>query len=158
MVVTRRRCLECGCRFTPSTRARTTQRVCGAACRVARDRKLARRRRRREIVEYRAEERDRQQAVRDERARAKREAASIDAPRHAPASAANSLDLREEFARLVDRAVEASRASLQRDLSRIWPRFCANLAKAGTASRASFGGQVGEFTARSEPDLATRHA
>jgi hypothetical protein len=128
-MVTRRRCSECGCRFTPSPRARTTQRVCGAACRVARDRKLAQRRRRREVVECRADERDRQQAVRDQRAQAKREAAEIDAPRHAPPSASKSADLPEEFAQFVDRAVEASRL-----------RFRENLAKAGTASRASFGG------------------
>jgi hypothetical protein len=139
-MATRRRCSECGCRFTPSPRAQTTQRVCGAACRVARDRKLAQRRRRREIVEYRADELYRQQAVRDQRAQAKREAAEIDPPRHAPPSASKPSDLPEEFARFVDRAVEASRASLLRDLSRIWPRFRENLAKAGTASRASFGG------------------
>jgi len=91
-MVTRRRCSECRCRLTPSPRARTTQRVCGAACRVARDRKLARRRRRKEIADYRADQLDRQQAVRDKRARAKREAAEVGAPRHAPASAAKSAN------------------------------------------------------------------
>jgi len=157
-MVTRRRCSECGCRFTPSPRARTTQRVCGAACRAARDRKLARRRRRREIVDSRADERDRQQAVRDRRAQAKREAAESGGPRHAPASASKSADLLEEVVRLVDRAVEASRASLLRDLSRIWPRFRQNLAKDGTASRASFGDQGLDPPAESGPDPAGRHA
>jgi hypothetical protein len=157
-MVTRRRCSECGCRFNPSPRARTTQRVCGAACRVARDRKLARRRRRKEIADYRADELDRQQAVRDKRARAKREAAEVGAPRHAPASAAKSAKLPDEFARFVDRAVEASRATLLRDLSRIWPRLRENLAKTGTASRASFDGQVPDLTVKSTPNRAGRHA
>jgi hypothetical protein len=157
-MATRRRCSECGTRFTPSPRARTTQRVCGASCRVVRDRKLARRRRRREIVDYCADERDRQQAVRDRRVQAKREAAASGGPRHAPPSACKSADLLEEVARLVDRAVEASRASLLRDLGRIWPQFRQNLAKGGTASRASFGGQVLDPPAKLGPDRAGRHA
>jgi hypothetical protein len=135
-----------------------TQRVCGAACRVVRDRKLARRRRRREIIDYRADECARQQAVRDRRAQAKREAAASGGPRHAPPSTSKSADLLEEVARFVDRAVEASRASLLRDLSRIWPQLRQDLAKDGTASRASFDGQVLDLPVRSGPNLAERHA
>ena len=47
-MVPRRRCSECRCSFTPSPRAVLSQRVCGAACRAARDRKLPRGRRRRD--------------------------------------------------------------------------------------------------------------
>ena len=74
------------------------------------------------------------------------------------ASASKSADLLEEVVRLVDRAVEASRASLLRDLSPIWPRFRQNLAKDGTASRASFGDQGLDPPAESGPDPAGRHA
>src|SRR5271170_1427230 len=134
-MVTRKRCSECGRRYTPSPRAQSTQRVCGAACRAARDRKLARVRRRREIYDYRADERVRQRASRA--ARAKAAPAEIGAPCHAPASASKSLELPEEIVQFLDRAVAASRATLLLDLSRIWPRLCENVAKAGGVSRAS---------------------
>ena len=153
-MVTRKRCSECGCRFTPSPRARSTQRVCSAKCRAARDRKLARARRRREIDDYRADERERQQAFRGNRAKA----AGIGAPCHAPASTPKHSESLEEIIRFVDRAFEASRATLLRDLSRNWPRLREIVAKAGDVSRASFGGQALDSTAGSDPDLAKRHA
>jgi hypothetical protein len=111
-MATRRRCSECRRTFTPSAKAQTTQRVCGATCRAARDRKLARARRRCEVVEHRAEERQRQQA-----SRALRKAATC----HAPASAAKSAELPEEIVRLVDHALSLSRATLMRDLRRKLP-------------------------------------
>jgi hypothetical protein len=52
----RRRCTECRCSFTPSPRALATQRVCGSECRAARDRKLARKRRREDLDAYREDE------------------------------------------------------------------------------------------------------
>jgi len=140
-----------------------TQKVCGDACRAARDRQLARARRRRELADYRADERRRQQAVRDQRAeaRAKGEAApaegAIGEARHAPASAAKSAESLKEIAQIVDRTFEASRASLLRDLSRKWPHLREILATDGTASRASFRGQVPESPAKSGADRATRH-
>ena len=155
-MVTRKRCSECGRRYTPSPRARSTQRVCGAECRAARDRKLARVRRRREIDDYRADERARQQASRA--ARAKAPTAEIGGPCHAPASASKSAKLPEEILRFVDRAVEASRATLLRGLSRSWPRLRENVATAGEVSRTSFGVQVPDLTARSDADPGMRHA
>jgi hypothetical protein len=155
-MVTRRRCSECRCPFTPSPRARSTQRVCDAECRAARDRKLARARRRREVDDYRAEERVRQRASRATRAQAR--AAALGAPCHAPPSASKSSELPEEVAELVERAFEASRATLLRDLSRNWPRLRENVAKAGPVSRASFGGQGPDSPAKSDPIPARRHA
>jgi len=106
-------------------------------CRTARDRKLARARRRGDIDGYRADERVRQRASRDGRAKARE--AEAGGTGHAPPSAPKSSELREEIARFVDRAVEASRATLLRDLSRIWPCLREIVAKDGDVSRASFG-------------------
>jgi hypothetical protein len=155
-MATRRRCSECRCSFTPSPRARTTQQVCGPGCRAVRDRKLARARRRADIEGYRADERRRQQARRAERA----EARSVEAPRdgHVPASAAKHSKMREEFARFVDRAVEASRATLLRDLRREWPRLCEILVTGGEVSRASFRGQAADLTAQSATIVDGCHA
>ena len=127
-----------------------------AGCRAARDRKLARARRRREIDDYRADERVRQQASRA--ARSKAPAAEIGAPCHAPASASKSSELPEEIIPFLDHAVAASRATLLRDLRRNWPRLCENVAKTGGVSRTSFGGQVPDSPAGSAPDRAGRHA
>jgi hypothetical protein len=155
-MVTRKRCSECGRRYTPSPRARSTQRVCGAECRAARDRKLARVRRRREIDDYRADERVRQQASRA--ARAKAPPAALGAPCHAPASTSTSSELQDEIIHFLDHAVDVSRATLLRDLRRNWPRLCENVAKAGGVSRTSFGGQVPDSSGRSASDPAGRHA
>jgi len=114
-MVTRKRCSECGRRYTPSPRAQSTQRVCGAACRAARDRKLARARRRREIDDYRADERVRQRASRA--ARAKAPTAEVGASCHAAPSASKPSELPEEVVQLLEHAVAASRATLLRDLS-----------------------------------------
>jgi hypothetical protein len=154
-MVTRQRCSECGSWFTPSLRARSTQRVCGTECRAGRDRKLARARRRREIGDYRADECERKRAS---RAGVKARAAAKGAPCHAPPSAPKSPKLPEEIVQFLDRAIEASRATLQRDLSRNWPRLCEKMAKTGDVSRASAGGQALDSTAKSSPILAERHA
>jgi hypothetical protein len=82
--------------------------VCGAECRAARDRKLARRRRQREVEDARADERERQRAR-----RAKRSTAS---GCHAPSSAPKPPISRGEIADFVDRAFALSRAKLVRDL------------------------------------------
>jgi hypothetical protein len=137
-MATRRRCTECRCVFTPSPRAQSTQRVCGPECRAARDRKLARARRRREVDAYRADERGRQQerraaqAARAAEVRAgQAEAATPDAAQaravtagggcHAPPSASNPSESLDEIVRFVDRRLEVSRASLLRALRRKWP-------------------------------------
>jgi len=140
-MASRRRCTECRRTFTPSPRALATQCVCGPACRAARDRKLARARRRREIDDYRADECDRQRASRAGRARS---ATTVGVPPgcHAPPSASKSPDLRKEIAQIVERIVARSRATLEHDLRRIWPRQREIVARPGAASRASFGAQA----------------
>jgi hypothetical protein len=156
-MATRKRCSECRSPFIPSPRAQSTQRVCGVDCRSVRDRKLARARRRREVDDYRADEQVRQEASRGRRA-AKARAAEAGEVCHAPASASKSSKLPEEFVEFVDRAVEASRATLLRVLRRNWPRPRENVATAGAVSRASFGVQPPDLTARSDADRGMRHA
>jgi hypothetical protein len=106
-MATHKRCSECRCSFSPSPRAWSTQRVCGAECRAVRDRKLARARRRHDIEGYRYDERVRQEASRGRRVKA--QAGEVGAVGHAPASACKSAELPVEVLRFVDRAVEASR-------------------------------------------------
>ena len=152
---TRRRCTECRCSFAPSPRALQTQRVCSPACRAARDRKLARMRRRREIDDYRADERQRQQAYRD--ARAKARAAAEPPACHAPACASNPSNLPDKIIHFVDRALEASRASLLRDLRREWLRLRDNVATPGPVSRGSFASQGPDLPDGSAAIMDTRH-
>jgi len=142
--------------FTPSPRARTTQQVCGPQCRSARDRKLARERRRDDLDGYRADECERQRECRRRRAAAR----GVEPPRdgHAPPSAPKSPEVQKEFAQIVDRIVEASRATLLRDLTRKWPRLREILAMGGGVSRASFLGQVPDPTTQSAGGADTRHA
>lgn len=64
--------------FRPSPQAAKTQRVCGVVCRTKRDGELQRARRRRDVEEHRADERERQRAS---RARRRNEASC-----HAPAA------------------------------------------------------------------------
>ena len=117
------RCTECRRTFVPAASAKTTppgsetpaakttQRVCGAACRAARDRKLARARRRRDVEAYRADEQARQQAFRERRAAG-----------HAGASAPKSEISQDEVAVIVARVLEASRATLVREMRLILVR------------------------------------
>jgi hypothetical protein len=112
-MVTRKRCSECRKTFTPSPRAGSTQRVCGAKCRATRDRDLARARRRSDLDAHRSDECERQQTCRRKRAEAAREEGSGGA-RHAPASAAKSLETQDEFVEIVVRLSKASRATIVR--------------------------------------------
>jgi hypothetical protein len=159
-MATRRRCIECRCTFTPSPRARQTQRVCGPACRAARDRKLARQRRRADLIGTREDDKRRQQALRARRSEARAAAvqASTGVGCHAPRSASKSEELPEDLVRRVDRAFEASRASLLRDLRRKWPRSRTDVATPRALSRTSFGVQVCDPTGKSAAFVATCHA
>lgn len=129
---TRRRCSECRHTFTPSPRARSTQRVCCQACRGSRNRKLARVRRRKDLDAYRNDERERQRDRRLTKRRSQSTPAVALCPRcHAHASASKYADLPEDLLRFVDRAFAKSRASLLRDLRRRWPRPEATAATGG---------------------------
>jgi hypothetical protein len=120
-----RRCSECRKTLKPKPSARTTQRVCSEACRAARDRKLARGRRRVDLVDARADERERQRAC-----RARRRAAG---GCHAPPSTPKSSLSRGQIRLIVDRALGRSRRSLERDLRAIVGRFAVDLGAARAA-------------------------
>lgn len=144
----------------------TTQCVCSRACRAARDRKLARIRRARDIEGYRADEQRRQRESRKARARAQlpaeADAEAAPAPArpgcHAPPSASKSLDLQKEIAQVVDRVLALSRATLERELRRIWPQASEIVARPGAVSRASFLGQALDLDEKSGAIVAGRHA
>ena len=115
MANTRRRCSECRRTFTPEPTAGMRQKVCGVTCRAVRDRKLARGRRRAELVEHREDERERQRLH-----RAKGSGRGEGRPPcHAPPSASKVQEVRGKVALFVDRALAQSRASLLRDLAEI---------------------------------------
>jgi hypothetical protein len=125
-------------RSRPSPRALLTQRVCGAACRAHRDRKLARKRRRSELAEHREDEATRQRAHRH-----KAREGRVGPGCHAPASRDKMPDFQRNMVQFVDRALARSRASLLRDLAEFLPRSGGLLAEPG--SRASFRPQVVEI-------------
>ena len=105
--------LSCGSRpqdrrwFHAAPSATDHQRTCGAECRRARRRWLARRRRRPAVQDFRVDERNRQ------RERRKRVAVAATAG-HAPASAPKPAEFAEKMLESWDEAVAVSRASLQR--------------------------------------------
>ena len=151
-----RRCTECRTTFAAEPSAHATQRVCGEVCRKARDRKLARVRRRRDRDDARADERERQRTSR--KARAERGC-------HAPPSSRKSPLSNKEVRQFVDRALERSRATLVRDLRRILQGFApiggepstvgAVLSRAtlGVQERDSIGDSVEKLAASSRGSL-----
>lgn len=108
------RCSECRKTFEPAPSARSTQRVCGAACRRARERKLARSRRRSDIEDERGAERERQVACRKRR---------VASGCHAGPSAAKCRVSLVEMREIVDGALALSRGTLVRDLRGILGRY-----------------------------------
>ena len=145
----RLRCAECRKTFTPEPSARKTQRVCGEACRASRDRWLARVRRLRDLDDARADERARQEVSRKRRA---------EAGCHAPASARKCPLSKTEVSQIVGRALESSRASLEREVRCILRRLAPNsgnaMAAGATMSRASLDAQVPDIAALSGGKLA----
>ena len=143
------RCTECRRTFTAERSARDTLRVCGKACRKARDRKLARARRRRDLDDARADERERQRTSRKARA---------DAGCHAPPSTRKCPLSAQEVRQFVDRALERSRATLVRDLRGILLRFAPILGEAptveGAMSRATLGAQESDIVVDSGANVA----
>jgi hypothetical protein len=154
----RRRCTECRHSFTPSPRARDTQLVCGAACRAARDRKLARARRRDDLDAYHKDERDRQRAARARRAAAAAAPTGASPRCHAPPSAPRSPDLQDKVLLIVARLFEASRATFQREMRRRAASPRSILAEPRRLSRASFERQACDPTAQSGAISAACHA
>jgi hypothetical protein len=144
------RCAECRRTFTAEPSARDTQRVCGKACRKARDWKLARARRRRDLDDARADERERQRTSRKARA---------DAGCHAPPSTRKCPLSDKEVRHFVDRALERSRATLVRDLRAILLGFVPISGDGSTVgadkSRATLGAEASDVMDDSGEKLAT---
>jgi hypothetical protein len=131
-----KRCTECRKWFCPAWSAKTTQRVCGAACRNKRRRKLARARRRQAIDRYRVEERERQREHRRQRGQRTSAASApraVGPRRHEPASRGKYLKVREKVLDFWDELQRASRATLERALPGILAR---SLAPTGTETGA----------------------
>lgn len=108
--------------FTPSPHGKSTQRVCGAECRAKRDGKLQRARRRREIDDHRADERERQRA-----SRARRREATC----HAPPGESKPSKVQDKSEQNEARAKAMSRATLARQLADLMPllnQIVANMA------------------------------
>jgi hypothetical protein len=147
-MVTRSRCAGCGKRFTPVATCQRTQQVCCKECRLARRRKQAKQRRQADLEGYRADERKRQQKLRDERRAAAAESAGANAERepchepsaegsatkanppchelaaaaggcHGPASDAKPSELQGLIAAIVVEAVCRSRTALDQELRRM---------------------------------------
>jgi hypothetical protein len=117
----RPRCTQCRQRFEPHPATRSTQRVCGPACRALRDNALARRRRALHLDEAREDERLRQQK---HRAAARTPGAAPERPPdrppcHAPGSADNPLNLHRKLLEIWDDESALSRARLLRKFARI---------------------------------------
>jgi hypothetical protein len=144
-----RRCTECRATFTAEPTAQSTQRVCGGACRKARDRKLARVRRRRDRDDARADERERQRTSRKARA---------EGGCHAPASSRKCPLSSKEVRQFVDRASERSRATLVRELRSFLLRFAPISGEPATTgavmSRATLGVQGQDSMGESVEKLA----
>ena len=144
------RCAECRTTFIAEPSARDTQRVCGKVCRKARDRRLARARRRRDLDEARADERERQRTSRKAR---------TESGCHAPPSTRKCPLSDKEVRRFVDRALERSRATLVRDLRGILLRFVSISGEGSTVgapmSRATLGAEASEVMDDSGGKLAT---
>lgn len=129
-----RRCSECRAHFEPEASAREKQRVCGPGCRKLRRARLARQRRRADLDEFRAEERERQRQCRERRRTAVAAELGSQSCRGSPqsacsgrggqachglASARKPLNLHQEVLEMVDSSLTLSRASLERATTRI---------------------------------------
>lgn len=127
-MVTRCRCTECRRGFVASRKSGENQCTCCEVCRLARRRKQARKRRRKDLEGFRADERDRQQNRRARQAEARAlavaeatqaEFAARGAQCHAPASVLKSLKVQEEIHRILDGPFRLSRAGFERELRRV---------------------------------------
>jgi len=117
------RCTECGVTVLAAPSAKGAQRVCSKACRKTRNRRLARKRRRAHLQEFRQDEVRRKRAQRErerDRGALTREPRSVsrEAPSqcHAPGSSCNQSKQLDKIDKFVDDFFEVSRASLRQQL------------------------------------------
>lgn len=121
------RCTECRQTVPAVATAKATQRVCCDKCRAERHQKLARRRRRARVQEYRADEVRRKRGQR-ERAKERRrvltcESESASCPKpgkcHAPGSAGNHPRILNKIAKIVDEDLKMSRTRLRQEIAQM---------------------------------------
>lgn len=102
--------------------------MCCAACRQERDRRLARKRRRAEVANYRAGALERKRAQRAREREQQRAALTAEGERvswqesgecHAPASAYNRPKLLVKIAKIVDDDLKMSRARLHQEIAQV---------------------------------------
>jgi hypothetical protein len=117
----RKRCSECRNWFEPSHTAVHTQKTCSRRCREKRRRKLATRRRNRDLDGYRADERQRQADCRERRRIRRREGAKDSQVSRAALSAQEAI-LRDEIIESWDRLIERSRARFERRIGHLLGR------------------------------------
>lgn len=108
----RKRCCVCRRRFVPHVAAVDHQKTCGAACRRKHRRAQGRRRRARDLREYRVDERERQRACRLGQRGAGEGLSRTGLAPEVP-------DLQRVLLEIVDRNVELSRAGLRREVTRL---------------------------------------
>jgi hypothetical protein len=153
-MVGRRKCSECRKWFRPEPTAAGHQKTCCAKCRLERRRRLARKRRLGDLEACREDEKQRQRRHRAAaRSKAKGDAApderhapasapghapaSADghapasAGGHAPASARNHWNSQSVLAEIVDKVLDVSRATLERELAKNIENFVEKVAHFG---------------------------
>ena len=142
-MVGRRKCSECRKWFTPGPTA-DHQKTCCEKCRRERRCRLARKRRLADLEAYREDEKQRQRRHREGMSAKPREPASR-GPRHGPvgsrhgpasgchgpASTRNRLEFQPVLAEIVDKVLEVSRATLERELLINIEQFGGKVAQAG---------------------------
>lgn len=133
------RCTECRQTVPAAATAKGAQRVCCKKCSNKRHQKLARRRRRARVQEYRADEVRRKRAQR-ERARERwrgltceSESASCPKPVkcHAPGSADNQPKILIKIAKIVDEDLKMSRTRLRKEIAQVILKTAAQRSRAG---------------------------
>ena len=125
------RCTECRKWALASPTTKGGQKVCGKACRKRRNNKLARRRRRENLGEYRLDDRDRKRRSRQSQRAGKTEQMPGLTPQreceswtgslacHAPGSPDNLAEVMEKLGQILDDALAMSRARFRRQLGRM---------------------------------------
>jgi len=131
--------------FTPSPHGKSTQRVCGAECRAKRDGKLQRARRRLELEEHRADERERQRA-----SRARRRS-------HAPPAEPKAAKVKDKSEPIVASPKAMSRAGLEQKLARNMPFLCKTLANLVAVTQQLVPLSIG-YQKESRPESGSCHA
>ena len=125
----RRRCTACRQWYRPAASAVRHQKSCSPECRGRRRRWTARKRREAEIHEYRVAERERQRACRA--AKRSKQTRSPEVSRAGPSP--QVIELEEVVLEKWDKLIDASRASLRRELRAILARTAGNAPIAGQA-------------------------